>query len=304
MSGINDFVKDELASSRGFVTLGIDSDKDRIQYSYLLATSIKICDPTAQVCLIVEKDKIDIVPEKYLSSFDYITELPFGNTGWKDGFHGSNLWQVRNASPFDETIYLDSDTLFMNVDIDLLWDKLKSYDLAFLDNAKTYRNQDFDKLNTFEIENHYDLPKFFSNFIYFKNDSPLAIEWFKMADPVFQNWREVYKKTFNEKKPDTFDKTLLVNMTCNFLNIDKEISVDIPYYYDLENRGQRIWNKDIPYEWTEMLNHWINIRKQLLIETHAISSGIIHYRCEDFVTKDMISDFTDYLSDKETLRET
>jgi len=190
------------------------------------------------------------------------------------------------------------------VDIDLLWDKLKSYDLAFLDNAKTYRNQDFDKLNTFEIENHYDLPKFFSNFIYFKNDSPLAIEWFKMADPVFQNWREVYKKTFNEKKPDTFDKTLLVNMTCNFLNIDKEISVDIPYYYDLENRGQRIWNKDIPYEWTEMLNHWINIRKQLLIETHAISSGIIHYRCEDFVTKDMISDFTDYLSDKETLRET
>lgn len=302
MSGEDDFVKDENNSNRGFVTLGIDTDSDRVRYSYLLATSIKICDPTAQICLIVDKNKTDTVPKKYLDVFDYITELPFGNTGYKDGFHGSNLWQVIHASPFDETIYLDSDTLFMNVDVELLWDRLQSYDLALLNNVKTYRNQNFDKTNTFEIENHYDLPKFFSNFIYFKNASPLANEWFKMADPVFQNWREVYKKSFSELKPSTFDKTLLVNLTNEFLDVGNEISVDIPYFYDLQNRGQGYWNEDIPFEWTAMLNYWTNSRNQILVETHAISSGIIHYRCEDFITKDLISDFSDYLSEKNSFR--
>jgi len=254
--------------------------------------------------LIVDQDKSDLVPEKYFDAFDYIVELPFGNTGWKDGFHGSNLWQVRNASPFEETIYLDSDTLFLNVDVNLLWDKLQSYEIAFLNSATTFRNQEFDKEHTFLIENHYGLPKFFSNFIYFKNDAPLAIEWFKMADPVFQNWRDVYKVMFNEIKPSTFDKTLLVNIVNNILDISEDISVDIPYYYDLENHGQRFWNKDIPFDWTDMLNHWVNVKKQLLIETHAISNGIIHYRDEKFVTKELTSEFSDYLSEKTALRET
>lgn len=297
------FIKDEVPN-RGFVTLGIDTEKDQIQYSYLLACSIKICDPSAEFCLIVDKDKSDFVPKKYHHVFDYIVELPYGNTGWKDGFHGSNLWQVRNASPFDETIYLDSDTIFMNVDIPLLWDSLAGYDIAFLNNSKTFRNQDFDKKNTFEIENHYDYPKFFSNFMYFKNDSPIAIEWFKMADPVFQNWREVYNTMFKEIKPNSFDKTLLVNTVINLLDIKDEISIDMPYFYDLENRGQHFWNKDIPYNWTDMLNHWFNIKRQLLIETHAISSGIIHYRDEKFATKDLISEFSDYISENKTINQT
>lgn len=303
MNDESKFIKDEV-TNRGFVTLGIDTEKDQIQYSYLLACSIKICDPSAEFCLIVDKDKSDFVPKKYHHVFDYIIELPYGNTGWKDGFHGSNLWQVRNASPFDETIYLDSDTIFMNVDIPLLWDSLAGYDIAFLNNPKTFRNQDFDKQNTFEIENHYDYPKFFSNFIYFKNDSPKAIEWFKMADPVFQNWREVYNTMFKEIKPNSFNKTLLVNTVINLLDIKDEISIDMPYFYDLENRGQNFWNKDIPYNWTEMLNYWFNIKRQLLIETHAISSGIIHYRDEKFATKDLIREFSDYISENKTIKQT
>ena len=107
--------------SRGFVTLGINTERDQLQYNYALACSIKKCDPNAEVCLVVDKGKLDDVPEKYQHVFDYVTELRFGNTAHIDGFHGMNLWQMFHCSPFDETIYLDNDILFQNVNIDILW---------------------------------------------------------------------------------------------------------------------------------------------------------------------------------------
>ena len=55
------FVKDSEDSTRGFVTIGIDTDTDQIKYNYLLATSIKLSDPNASVCLIVDKNKSDLV---------------------------------------------------------------------------------------------------------------------------------------------------------------------------------------------------------------------------------------------------
>ena len=97
--------------SKGFITIGIDTDLDNVKYSYALALSIKSCDPKAEVCLVVDKNKADLVNKKYLHAFDYITELPFGNTAHKDGFHGVNFWQLLQCTPFDETIYLDYDTI-------------------------------------------------------------------------------------------------------------------------------------------------------------------------------------------------
>ena len=58
--------------SRGFITLGIDTEKDRIYHSYALANSIKHSDPDSQTCLVVDKGKSDLVPKDYLSIFDYI----------------------------------------------------------------------------------------------------------------------------------------------------------------------------------------------------------------------------------------
>ena len=55
--------------SRGFITLGINTDKDRIFHSYGLACSIKNSDPTAEICLVVDKGKSDEVSKDYLKMF-------------------------------------------------------------------------------------------------------------------------------------------------------------------------------------------------------------------------------------------
>ncbi len=276
--------------SKGFITLGIDTEKDRIYHSYALASSIKHSDPDSLTCLVVDKGKSDLVPKDYLLVFDYIVELPFGNSAHVDGFHGMNIWQMFHCSPFDETIYVDSDTLLHNIDIDLLWDIMSSKgDFAVPQNALSYRNYSIDNTYRFEFESLYDLPKFFNNMIYWKNDTQLALEWFKMADPIMQNWRSAYNRFFTDKKPGTFDKNILCNLVTHCLDIKDEIGVLVGNHFDLHADCQGVWTEDLPKEWTEMLNYWISSNGKIQIENHIITSGIIHYCDENFLTDEVIN---------------
>jgi len=279
--------------SKGFITLGIDTEEDKIKYCYALALSIKQSDPAQQVCLVVDKDKMELVPEKYKHTFDYLIELPFGNTAHKDGFHGMNLWQMLHCTPFEETIYVDSDTILKNIDTQLLWDTFSNYDIAISPMARTYRNYVTDKTWKFEIELHYKLPCLYNNLIYFKRDAPMALEWFKMADPVFQNWRQVYQHLFNEKKPPTFNKNLLGNIVTHLCDLEDNISCPINNLYDFENKSQGHWGEDIPDNWTDMLNYWYTNQHKLMIENSVVNSGIIHYQDENFINKDIIDAIRD-----------
>lgn len=274
--------------TKGFITLGIDTDEDKIKHCYALASSIKISNPDAQICLVVDHEKSKIVPNEYLKVFDYITELPFGNTGYKDGFHGSNFWQIIHATPFDETIYVDYDTLFLNVDAETLWQAFSKKDFAVTSSAFAYRNQIADKSSKFEFEKYYNLPELYNSLVYFKRESSLALEWFKMADPVFQNWRDVYVTVFKDKKPQTFNKNLLANIVTRFVDAESDITVKLNNYYDLDNKSQRLWSHDVPANWTEMLNYWFVNTNKLIIENSAITSGIVHYCDEKFLTKEVL----------------
>ena len=178
--------------SRGFITLGIDTDEDKIKHCYTLACSLKIIDPNAEICLVVDKGRLDMISDYYSHVFNYIVELPYGNSAYKDGFHGMNLWQLYHCTPFDETIYLDYDTILVNIDLDTLWELMATNDISFPGNANNYRGFPANQNLRFEYEIQYKLPKLYYNVIYWKQESALAIEWFKMADPVLQYWREVY----------------------------------------------------------------------------------------------------------------
>lgn len=274
--------------SRGFVTLGINTDRDRFKYCYALALSIKAIDKDAEVCMIVDKDKFGEVGSSYKEAFDYITELPFGLTSHIDGFHAMNMWQIVHASPFNETIYLDADTILRNIDLDLLWEQFTNHDLAVSSIARTFRNEITDKSYKFEIEQHYNLPQNYNNMIYFDNSKDTTLEWFKMADPVLQNWRDVYSTMFKEKKPQTFDKNLLLNCVTHFLDCNNDVSIPVNNLYDIDTKSARLWNKDIPHNWTEMMNSWYTDDDKFLIENYNIPGGIIHYGDEQFITEQVL----------------
>jgi hypothetical protein len=192
------------------------------------------------------------------------------------------------STPFDETIYLDYDTILLDVNIPLLWDTFEFYDVAIPNYSKTFRGAPLNPNNLFDIEIAYHLPQLFNNFFYFKRESRLAIEWFKMADAVFQNWRDVYSVLFKDKKPLTFDKNVLANTVTYLIDVQNQVSVTLSNLYDLDNRSQWFWNEDVPAEWTKMLNSWFTDNNHLIIENSVISNGIIHYRDENFLTLEIL----------------
>ena len=162
------------------------------------------------------------------------------------------------------------------------------YDVAVPSYAKTFRGVLLNPHSLFEIESAYNLPRLLNNMFYFKRESKLAIEWFKMADAVFQNWRDVYTALFKDKKPASFSKNVLANVVTHLLDIEKDIAIHIFNLYDLDNRSQWFWNEDVPVDWTKMLNSWYTDNNTLIIENSMISNGIIHYRDENFLTLEII----------------
>jgi len=263
--------------SRGFITLGINTDADQLRYNYALALSIKTCDRNAEVCLVVDKGKINGVPDKYVGVFDYVVELPFGNTGHGDGFHASNLWQMFHCTPFVETIYIDADVIFNKVDVELLWSVYDGTDISMPNTALSYDNTThLGGREYFEIETAYGLPAHYSSLIYFDKSSEIAKEWFKILDPLMQNWRETYTEIFKEKKPPTFSKHVLVNQASAMIDTSTDLGIRLPGFYDFMSDS-----------WTDTLDWWYTPSNQIIIENFMVS-GIIHYRDRRFMSNDIL----------------
>ena len=78
-----DLTQEELkkdAPRRGYITLGINTGEDNVRYCYALACSILNCDPNASITLVVDKGQSGTVPSYYEHVFDYMIELPYGNS--------------------------------------------------------------------------------------------------------------------------------------------------------------------------------------------------------------------------------
>lgn len=276
--------------SKGFLTLAVGGLEENIRHSYALALSIKASDPAAEICVVVDDGDTENIPSRYLHAFDYISELPFGNTAHSDGFHAANLWQIYHASPFDQTIYLDSDMLFLNVQVSLLWDRFAGNYMSIPAVARTFRNVPTNKNSSlFEFENAYHLPSLFNSMIYFDSTREETAQWFKLADPIFQNWRNTYNAMFKDKKPDSFRKNLLCNIVTFLMDEENEIKIHVPFMYDFHTHSQHMWSNDVPYNWTDMLNTWYTKQHQLIVENSSITHGIIHYRDKKFLTEEIIN---------------
>lgn len=85
-----------------------------------LALSIKLNDPTRPICLVTDPEME--IPESYEAYFDHIVHLP-----QRLGFYGClNKLRLNEVSPFDETMFVDSDCILVKNDMDRHWAKFES----------------------------------------------------------------------------------------------------------------------------------------------------------------------------------
>lgn len=104
---------------QGYITLATGS-RFYIELATNLALSLKLNDPKRPVCIVL--DQGTTLPPEYRPYFDAVAYLDS-----KPGFHGClNKLRVNEVSPFDETMFVDSDCILVKDDMERHWLKFQS----------------------------------------------------------------------------------------------------------------------------------------------------------------------------------
>ena len=276
-------------NKQGYV-LYVGTDKTQVDSAYALALSIK-CVDSRPLALVV--DKFDTVPSKYEKSFDFIIELPYGPSDYLTGSTLADIWQVYYATPFEQSLYIKSTSLLMN-NIDDVWKSLNSFDLVLpthtlnmQGNVSEYRNK-----NTVQERNN--LPVYHADVFYFAKSEP-ALEFFKMCDPVFKNWRELTRKYTGA--PDWFSVDQMFSIVSVMLGVNP-----VHYYQHLTYVDTSVDNiieldSDIPNDWLDSFNIWFEAARILRINNHR-QNNIVVYNHKKFINKENLDELTKRYQDQ------
>ena len=276
--------------SKGIVMLAQNSEHNYVLQACLCAMSIAVTNPETKVSLITNNR----VPKKYKSLFDKVIRIPWEVQ--KNSFQAmstSERWKIYHASPYDETIVLDTDMLVLQ-DISNWWTFLENYDLYFVNNVLTYRGDQV-------VDNYYrkafkanDLPNLYTGFHYFQKGEK-AHEFYKWMELVINNWELFYGQYVTEYYPKYPSMDVTAAIVSKILNCDTDITNSIVKYPTFTHMKPMIQGWKHPGEtWQEKVGVYLTLDLNLTIGNH-LQSGIFHYVEKDFINDDILKRYEDYL---------
>tara|TARA_A100001388_G_C28739238_1_gene485920 strand:- start:706 stop:1461 length:756 start_codon:yes stop_codon:yes gene_type:complete len=171
-----------------------------------------------------------------------------------------DYWQLYWATPYNETIVLDADMLFLN-DYSYWWDYLSKFDLLFPDTIinykqETIKHEQYDKILT----EHNIRPAYEKMFYFKKGDN--ALEFFNMLQIIISNFIKFSFEYYPSVRPKEciaryFMPACIASLGIEDIVYDKN---NILKYVDMKisclNAPVKKWNEDL-YYWGDMTNFYI-----------------------------------------------
>jgi hypothetical protein len=275
----------EVQVSKGFLVFAQNtSDVDYIQQAYALALSIRWSQQTHNISLVTD----DPVPEEYQSVFDNIIPIPFGNTKQVSAYCAENRWKLYHATPYDETIVLDTDMLLLE-DISDWWKYCSNYDIKYTSRIRNYKMEivkDLVHRKAF-IANRLTSP--YSALHYFKK-SQTAYEFYRVLEFVCNNWEWCW----NKFAPDEYQ---------NWLSMDLAVAIAV----EITGLHEQILDVNGPLEFVHMKTHLQNWRvnsaswqdfvltnfSDTLSVANIQQHKIFHYVEKDFLSIEIVNKLKD-----------
>lgn len=253
---------------------------DYLKLAYALALSIKNTQSPGygHVCLMT--DDIDAV--KKLKSpwvFDHVI-LHEGQPGWD-----SRSWMDRH-SPFDYTICLDADMLFLRDYSHWVDYLIDNCDLYIPNNAYTYRGEIVTSDEYRKTFTRNELPNLYSFFTFFKKDK--YTEFFDLARSIMENPNEYKNLYLSEYKPKVVGTDESFALSAKLLDIVNDISypLNFPKVVHLKPLIQNWpWPADLV---TDHAGFYFNSAGQLKIGNYQ-QTDVIHYVEKNIITDEIIS---------------
>jgi len=276
--------------TKGFVMLAQNTDEvDYVKQAYLNALSIITYNPSSKVSLITNSS----VEEKYKKIFDKIIEIPWTDDATATEWKIENRWKIYHASPYDETIVMDTDMLVLQ-DITHWWNILSKYDLYFVKNVKTYRNEIVEEMYYRKTFLANELPNIYVGFHYFKK-SDLALEFYTLLEIIVNNWQRFYGEYVKLKQPKFLSIDVAAAIAVKILGIESQVTnkkLSIPNFTHMKSKIQN-W-KNTSDSWLSRIDLYIDDNLNIKIGNH-LQDGILHYTEDDFCNEKLIKIYEEKL---------
>ena len=275
-------------STKGYLILAQNnSSNDYLRMAYVLALSIKTSQQEVTAVSLIT-DVPDAVPYHYREVFDHIIEIPWYDDALQSEWKIENRWKIYHITPYDETVLLDADMLFLT-NVDNWWRYLnQNFDLFITSNVMTYRNE-------LVTGNYYrkafvdnSLPNTYSAFTYFKK-SKLAEEFWTLVEIIAKNWQEFYDRFLPKSKPKHLSIDIVFALAVKILDIEDSVTTkfNYPTFTHMKSRIQN-WHT-VTDNWMDYGGVYLTKQGSLKISNYQ-QTGIFHY-----TEKNFLNDYVEYV---------
>ena len=267
--------------SKGFCLIAQNNETtDYVKQACLLAVSIHKYSKNQSVSIITN----DKIPKKYQVLFDKIIPIKDDEAKHSD-WKLENRYKLYDLTPYNQTIVMDVD-MIMTGDISHWWKYLKNYNLFFVSNVTTYRNEKI-KSNyyrkTFQAN---DLPNIYCGIFYFKKNK-FSKTFFNLLEVITHNWEKFYSEYAPVYKQKWYSMDVSCAICCKILGIEKEITDKNNFITFVHMKPHIQGWANVPLKWTNVLNWQINKNKQLYIGNY-LQNNVFHYTEDEFLDEKII----------------
>ena len=270
-----------------FTMLAQNTKVDYVEQACLAAMSIHVSNPDSKVALITN----DPVPDKYKDLVSDIVEIPWGDHAKNEKWKISNRWKIIHATPFEETVVLDTDVLVLD-SINTYWNKMQNYDIFYTNFVKDYRNNIITSRHYRWAFEKFHLPDIYSCVHYFRK-CEYSFEFYKWLEFALNNWEKFQGEfaggKFHQKVASVDLTTAIIT---KILGVEKEITSpykDYPTFTHMKIHLQG-WKNYAAPRWQDIVGVYLNNNCELKIGNYR-QRGIFHYTENDFVNKSILKTY-------------
>ena len=265
--------------TKGIIVLAQNlQDVSYVKQAEVLAMSLKSTNPKTKISIITD-NKVE-----FENLFDQIIPIPFGDSAKDSSWKIENRWKIYHASPYDQTIVMDTDMLVLQ-DISAWWKFLENYKIFFTSKVHTYRGTIADTKYYRKTFLANKLPNLFCGFHYFEK-SDQAQEFYHWLELVVQNWQAFYE-VFLEgvTRPTHVSIDVCASIVAMILDCTNDITnptVSFPSFTHMKKNCQG-W-VDGASNWQDRVGFYISRDCKVKIGNYD-QLGILHYTENDFLEK-------------------
>lgn len=264
------------------IVVSVNAEIDYLKLAYALALSIKNTQKPGydKVALVID-NTTSVEQLKSPWVFDHIIS-------WDQETHWDGRSWMDQLTPFDYTVCLDADMLFLRDYSHWIDYFVENSQLYIPSKAFTYRGEVVSNDYYRKTFTKNQLPNLYSMWTFFKRESTLAQEFFNLGRYILKNPVEFSNLYLNKCKPKVVGTDEAFALSARILDISNEISdcIDVVNIVHMKPMIQNwSWTAD---KVTEHAGFYLSTNGSLKIGNYQ-QYGIVHYVEKDLITEEIVS---------------